>query len=70
MAYKTIVSNNAGKHAKTDTVFIQLTALGAYYIFGPREWALSRGGCLFEAGRLLNFHHFQQVKYVYFATKQ
>ena len=21
-------------------------------------------------GRLLNFHHFQQVKYVYFATKQ
>ena len=28
------------------------------------------GGRLFEAGRLLNFHHFQQVKYVYFATKQ
>ena len=31
------------------------------------EWALIRGGrlfeagCLFEAGRLLNFHHFQQV---------
>ena len=25
---------------------------------------------LFEAGRLLNFCHFQQVKYVYFATKQ
>ena len=23
--------------------------------FGPGEWALSRGG------RLLNFHHFQQV---------
>ena len=21
-------------------------------------------------GRLLNFHHFQKVKYVYFATKQ
>ena len=28
------------------------------------------GGRLFEAGRLLNFHHFQQVKYLYFATKQ
>ena len=27
-------------------------------------------GRLFEAGRLLNFQHFQQVKYVYFATKQ
>ena len=52
------------------TVFIRLTALGAYYIFRPWEWALIRGGRLFEAGRLLNFHHFQQVKYVYFATKQ
>ena len=30
---------------------------------------LIRGGRLFEAGRLLNFHHFQQVKYVYFARK-
>ena len=29
-----------------------------------------RGGRLFEAGRLLYFHHFQQVKYVSFATKQ
>ena len=52
------------------TVFIRLTALSAYYIFRPWEWALIRGGRLFEAGRLLNFHHFQQVKYVYFATKQ
>ena len=42
------------------TVFIQLTALGAYEIFGPWEWALIQGGRLFEAGRLLNFHHFQQ----------
>ena len=31
---------------------------------------VTTGGRLFEAGRLLNFHHFQQVKYVYFATKQ
>ena len=52
------------------TVFIRLTVLGAYYIFGPWEWALTQGGCLFEAGRILNFHHFQQVYYVYFATKQ
>ena len=44
-----------------NTVFIRLTALGAYQIFGPWEWAL-----IFEAGRLLNFHHF----HVYFATKQ
>ena len=34
------------------------------------EWAIIRGGPLFEAGRLLNFQYFQQVKYVYFATKQ
>ena len=27
-------------------------------------------GRLFESGRLLNFHHFQKVKYVYVATKQ
>ena len=51
------------------TVFIRLTDLGAYQIFGPWEWALIRAGRLFEAGRLLDFHHFQQVKYVYFATK-
>jgi len=43
--------------------------VGAYLsLSGNGRW----GGCgrLFEAGRLLNFHHFQQVKYVYFATKQ
>ena len=28
------------------------------------------GERFFEAGRLWNFHHFQQVKYAYFATKQ
>ena len=44
------------------TVFIRLSALGAYLIFGPSGWALIRGGRLFEAGRLLNFHHFQQGK--------
>ena len=52
------------------TVFIRLTALGAYQIFGPWEWALIQGGPFYEAGRLLNFDHFQQMKYVYFATKQ
>ena len=35
-----------------------------------RIYSINRPGRLFEAGRLLNFHHFQQVKYVYFATKQ
>ena len=43
------------------TVFIRLTALGAYQIFGPWEWVLIWGGRLLEAGGLLNFHHFQQV---------
>ena len=43
------------------TLFSRLTALGAYNIFGPWEWALIRGGRLFEAGRLLNFHHFRQM---------
>ena len=28
------------------------------------------GERLFEAGHLLNFQHFQQGKYLYFATKQ
>ena len=46
------------------TVFIRLTA-----------WALVKfldlkSGRFFEAGCLLNFHHSQQVQYVYFATKQ
>ena len=45
------------------------------YLFDLLPWALIKfldleSGHLFEAGRLLNFHHFQQVKYVYFATKQ
>ena len=43
------------------TVFIRLTAQERLLIFGPWEWALVRGERLFEAGRLLNFHHFQQV---------
>ena len=34
-------------------VFIQLSAQGAYLIFGLSGWALIRGGHLFEAGRLL-----------------
>ena len=36
------------------TVFIRLSALAAYLIFGPSGWVLIRGGRLFEAGRLLN----------------
>ena len=35
---------------------------GAYLIFGPSGWVLIRGEHLFEAGHLLNFHHFQQAK--------
>ena len=38
-------------------LFIRLSAQGAYLIFGLSGWALIRGGRLFEAGRLLNFHH-------------
>ena len=48
------------------TVFIRLSALGAYLIFRPSGWALIRGGRLFEAGRLLNFHHFQQGKGLFY----
>ena len=44
------------------TVFIRFSTLGTYLIFEPSEWALIRGGRLFEVGRLLNFQHFQQVK--------
>ena len=33
------------------TVFIQLTALGAYSIFEPRGWTLSRNERLSEVGR-------------------
>ena len=53
------------------------------YLINRPSWALIKfldleSGRLFEvgaynfeaAGRLLNFHHFQQVKYVCFATKQ
>ena len=47
------------KKIKRNTVFIRLSARGAYLIFGLSGWALIRGGRLFEVGRLLNFHHFQ-----------
>ena len=45
------------------------------YLFDEPPWALIKfldlqSGRLFEAGRLLNFHHFQLVQNVYFATKQ
>ena len=42
----------------------KISILGSYYIFAGTlrsEWALIRGGRLFEVGRLLSFHHFQQV---------
>ena len=59
--YKLAQSILKRKFPSVHTVFIRLTALGTYKIFGPREWALIQGGRLFEAGCLLNFHHFQQV---------
>ena len=45
------------------------------YLFDKPPWVLIKfldhdSGHLLETGRLLNFHHFQQVKYVYFVTKQ
>ena len=40
-----------------------------YSINRPGRLVLESGR-LFEAGNLLNFHHFQQVKYVHFSTKQ
>ena len=39
------------------------------YLFDYLPWALIKFLYL-ESGRLLNFHHFQQVKYVDFARKQ
>lgn len=41
------------------TVLTPLSAQGTYLIFGLSGWAVFRGGRLFEAGRLLNFHQFQ-----------
>ena len=52
-----------------NTVFIRLTALGAYLIFGPLGWAFIRGGNLFEGGRLLFSQHFQQARTLLENTK-
>ena len=38
------------------TVFIRLSALGAYLILELLRWALIQGGRLFEARCLLKFH--------------
>ena len=57
---------------KESTVFIPLTTLGLIKFLDLESGRLFEVGAYskFKAGRLLNFHHFQQVKYVYFATKQ
>ena len=57
-----LISKKQPKSKKQITIFIQLSAWGAYLIFGLSEWALIRGGYLFEVGRQLSFHHFQKVK--------
>ena len=54
VAYRIYSINRPGRLLKFWTLRV-----GAY-----SRWALIRGGRLFEAGRLLNFHHFKQVKYV------
>ena len=49
---------------KLYTVFIRLSNMAPWALIkflDLAEWALIRGGRLFEAGRFLNFHHFQQV---------
>ena len=59
MVYTTGSPHNLLVTWNSNTVFIRLSAQGAYLIFGLSGWAFIRGGRLFEAGRLLNFHHFQ-----------
>ena len=43
------------------TIFIWLSASGAYYIFGLWEWTLIWSGHLLEAGCMLNFYNFHQL---------
>ena len=52
------IGSNRKRRLFLNTVFIRLTALGAFRIFRPCEWALIRGGRLFEAGRLFKFSLF------------
>jgi len=52
-----VISSKCGEN--DDTVFIRLSAQGTYLIFGLSGWVLIRGGRLFEAAGLLNFHHCQ-----------
>ena len=58
------------KCAKVYYRIFSINRPGRLLHFWTLRVALIRGGRLFEAGRLLNFLHFQQVKYVYFATEQ
>ena len=52
-----------------NTVFIRLSAQGAYLIFGFSRWALIRGGHLFEAGRLnLPFSFYLIYMYTFLRT--
>ena len=69
MGINEVIDN--GKRLLFDIKFSQLP-----HLFHSLPWALYmkffdlQSGCLFGAGRLLNFLHFQQEEYVYFATKQ
>ena len=49
---------------KLVTVFIRISAPGAYFIFGLFGWAIIRGG------RLLNFYHFQPYIFSKFFSRQ
>ena len=48
------------------TVFIRISALGAYLILGLLRCALIRGGRLLEARRFLGLNHFQPYIFVKF----
>ena len=61
-----IIYNKGSQVLQVNTIFIRLSAQGAYLIFGFSGWALIRGGRLFEAGHLLNFHHFHFTLSIHF----
>ena len=56
---KDVTNQVSVKYSEGNSVFGEVCNISSYRIYSINR-----------PGHLLNFHHFQQLKYIYFATKQ
>ena len=59
MGFSQSVEDILAESYQSGNIVVIFITVFIYLICGLSVWALIQGGCLFEAGCLLNFHHFQ-----------